>query len=328
MKIPRALAPGAYAPLKGKAEERLKDAIKQGVPQMRWVGATIQYKASRKLLDAAKRIGKHRNTSFSTMRQESSETYYKVWGSVMGNVTQDVVNVGFQQVADTFSPKPLSFDFDIEELRTQLENAIDVASGVVIGDLVGLARQLRETSDIDFGEWWLEAAGGDEEAAKKAIRGALDKQRRIWAKEWLYYGNDPNLRPQQELEHNLERQIWALWIIDVVSDVPYIDHYNTYFDTTSSGKDNVISSEVIDRLRELNVVVGSSALGRAAQKALAASQRAPQPSVTDIRGHADRVGEMRRLLKWAVGYDKDTIAVAGLPMISRELGKIEEMFEN
>src|SRR5262249_39354634 len=53
-----------------------------------------------------------------------------------------------------------------------------------------------------------------EDVAKKMIRDDLDKIRSAWAKQWFYYGNNPQVLSAAEMSDSIERELWALWILD------------------------------------------------------------------------------------------------------------------
>jgi hypothetical protein len=52
-----------------------------------------------------------------------------------------------------------------------------------------------------------------ETRAKSLLDKHIDSVRLYWAKEWFYYGNDPVEPDRTQFRLEIEREIWALWIM-------------------------------------------------------------------------------------------------------------------
>ena len=108
--------------------------------------------------------------------------------------------------------------------KTTLENALIEEGDLRKKAIRGLAMKVRK--DPTYGEdvvkkmyrilpisetqpYYIQEAG-----AKGMIRAEIDDTRNGWAREWLYYGNDPAPEAIDVMSNKMECEIWALWILD------------------------------------------------------------------------------------------------------------------
>ena len=272
---------------------------------LRWVGATIQYRHAAKLIKA-------------------DNKYSQVWGSFLGGTAEDIGKVAFDSAASKFAPAPLAVSRfqpqDIEPFRTGLLNTLEAAKQLFLSELAKLARSIRETKD--FGERWLKQAKGNKEVAKELIRVQLGFLRLNWSERFLYYGNDPNLRPTPQLVEEMERQLWATCIRNM-NLTRFAKRPTNALGEPRGG--TTISSVVINKLRELNVVKEFPFKGQIVQAARVGATGAPKPSIL-VWGDANEQRELVALGEWAATYRCSQIEMA-IPWRRRDIGPVLKMFD-
>ena len=187
-------------------------------------------------------------------------------------------------------------------------------------------------------------------AAREKIRAHLEKLRDDWARKWPYFGQDPKRFDQQALAEDFERALWAAFLEGIFSQGAKacgftfadlmtkkvdarlkVDHVNpkTGDVNKSAWQHSIyrhmhISTEIVAKLRKLNIVRANTPLELGEQQGRIAKDGAPQPTAL-VFGEADELDEIRALWDWAHKYPAqatDDVKRKGAEGIPRKLDPI------
>jgi hypothetical protein len=320
-------------------------------PALSWVAGTIEHKVIPRYFrrkEGLNNFGRNQspNQQFPKVLiypPSRKNLISKVFGDFGGNLaTHLLVN----PVIKAATPNQDKFDSQLNMLGDSLSIDLFEAN---IKNLLVTGKQMGGTAIVNyagtilkdqwFGDRWVSKIRTErpglnerelEDEIKIHIETAVDLQRQEWAnnKDWLYFGNNPPMRPQAILINSLEAEIWALWII--------LEEYRIFFpkvaDTLFSeshhvrleGKSGINLNKVLDRLVELGVFVGrtdAEKRKRLDQLAKAAASKAtprPKPTLSNLRKTIEQLQEEAGLLPAEVD------GIKGLVDTREELAIIQE----
>lgn len=88
-----------------------------------------------------------------------------------------------------------------------------------------------------------------EKDGEKMIDQQVDKLREEYAKDWFYYGNNPDIGMLMDLNKRVEKQMWALWILDQQYKPHVIQLHTMNSQTVIYGNDKVkLGRPIISRI--------------------------------------------------------------------------------
>lgn len=158
-------------------------------------------------------------------------------------------------------------------LKTRLENALIDEKTRTIKTISELALGIKR--DTNWGKEVLDYLYktqpnlkhmndvGHRMALNKHTEDLIDHWRAEWAKEALYYGRNPPATSTYEMSRRIEREIWAMWILDMNFGLVGYDNTSYAGEVISGGIDYRMEgrggipfdSLILDRLIELGVII-------------------------------------------------------------------------
>ncbi len=270
-------------------------------PALSWIGGAIQYKlypllASQNRWKTAmvymqNRLGKGNSYRMSISESEHNRVAAKIFGDAASNVAQQVgverflgrMVANISPRANTKTHQELSALLQIpanapsrdlhQSLRTRMEASLRDEKEKTVKTISDMALELRRSSTFIKGAYEFfvklnaQVRGGNvgvqQMAADRFVERMVDEQREKWAKEWLYYGNLPPQTSIVEMSRKIEREIWAMWIIDQEftlysqqkgSFAGEVD--GTWEELYVAGRDGLaFHSLIVARLTDLGVVI-------------------------------------------------------------------------
>lgn len=210
-------------------------------------------------------------------------------------------------------PKPpelVSYRVDspggLESFRADFNANVKDSKKLVLGEFKKVQQWMNQ--EFEFGEAWLSHADGSVERARTGIVRHIEKLRDDWAGKWEFFGKTPQAISRMSLAAQYERAWWASYIIKALTFFPYnkemtpeSEHFHTISQLGRGGR-KLLERAIVDRLRELNVVLAETHTGLAEQ-VKRANQGSPMPDVF-IEGaiEADDSAEALAAYKWAKGF--------------------------
>ena len=261
-------------------------------------------------------------------------------------------------------PKDLGSPAAVWNLKKTLQNTL--AQHVVKGASGISAEQEKLVNDLGdrYGRQKLKESKGNLIEAKRLVDLELEQQRNIWRKRWLYYGTEPNLLSTNEQVRAIEKEIWALWILENFDIIKrrcredslekrcrggefvgnFKEHTGSIRDggggyrngrRTGSYDANVVSDfiheKVTDRLVTLGIAAAST-FGQIAKRSIEKRERRRngkpllQRANLNVVGTIDTVYELRRLRSWALHHDVTLVSNKSMPVKERKLPRIDQLF--
>ncbi len=285
---------------------------------MRFLGAYVQYT----FLPNKFRRTVHRieiTDGFLNVIEKPIE-FSKVQASALGGVVQDVGKAVVPQLmGEQKFPEPQKKQYRLDTwagvgvLEADLDNNIDESAKTVFDQLDKAKNWMNESTE--FGTTWAKRGGGTLGTVQQQIDNHLNKLRADWAAESEFFGRTPNPPQRQLLADHYERALWAdhtlhLLTPDVVAWVPekprppktlreILDAIGKPGNTVGNP---VLEETIVDRLKQLNIVLGETVNGRNEQigRILAG---APVPT-TVVEGSVDYKHEAKNLISWAAEFVK------------------------
>lgn len=345
--------------------ERLLFAVTlaAGLP-LRWLSAAVSTKYAPKFLGAG---AQGRITiGVSRIGINPKVDYNKVAASFFGGAALDLSKAARDLGVGALKFDSKEYDFNTASLKkigteggsfkTQLINSMEEQKEVAVERIMQLAWEIEHSSDKLVGEWiakvdktsaaaerLLEKEGikrdsrekekSKESLGKHFVNKWLDGYRKEWAKSWFYYGNDPDFRSVEEMAKVIEREIWALWILDqkfkpARERVQYVQGHAIR--TRHGGK--LPDELILDRLAQLYVMRGRSTSAAIAQGAHRANEILRGRDYRDIKdppladfGDFVNAGELKQLLNWARSHKPDTLA-GSIKSKAREIVPLEKAY--
>lgn len=188
-----------------------------------------------------------------------------------GDLVNSTVKVGTDRVfklqAGTGDTGAISIPTDgkIESFKTLLENALLQEASLRSGAIFNLAMEI--LNDARYGQdlvdmMYRNLAGSanftyerQEAILKGVIRVAVNEVRAKWAREWVYFGNDPKQEDLYLMSKKIEIEIWALWILKRKYHL-YGKKLNEIGPPVTLDDDgNILREAVVNRLVDLDVVL-------------------------------------------------------------------------
>jgi hypothetical protein len=274
-----------------------------GGAALSWISGVIQYKLYPKIastptlkethiyLERRGKVDSGNVFLMSRSEKEHNKVTAKIFGDAAAGAVQatgvgrffaDVINKipkraegkSYQELIAVAQIKDNAKSDDLyHSLKTRLENALidektrtvktisDLALAIkrdtnwgkeVLGHLYKTQPNLKQTNDV-----------GHRLALNKHTEDLIDYWRGEWAKEALYYGRNPPVTSTYEMSRRLEREIWAMWILDM--NFSLVGYNNTSYagevisggiDYFVIGRDGIsFDSLILDRLIELGVIM-------------------------------------------------------------------------
>jgi hypothetical protein len=262
--------------------------------------------------------------SFSSSKDRFSALQAAAFGGMATDAGGKIATLAFP------SPKQTSYPMDQPSVTANL----DADFSKLIDDSAELVRQQMTDAKTwmnqgtEFGETWLAHAKGNVDQARLQIRLHFDMLRRQWAEGWKFFGTTPRGIARGHLAEQFERALWAGYIVSLTDeaakaarkDENYLRQRMSPAEFASiskrsdvellaalEGDDSVdyhhrklIEAAIIDRLKELNVVIADTQSDLVSQ-ATRMGGGSPTPTVS-IRGAVNRSYDVRAIYGWATSY--------------------------
>lgn len=238
-----------------------------------------------------------------------------VFGAIVKDSGNRLIPLAFPKPPELV-PYRIDSPSGLESLRQDLNKNVRESKGLVLGELKKVQQWLNQVSE--FGEAWLAFCGGSKKLAEIQIVLHIEKLRDDWAKNWEFFGKTPFVISRTLLAELYERAWWATYVIKALTFFPYnkeMTPESEQFETISQlgrGDRKLLERAIVNRLRELNVVLADTKAGRVAQmqKAFAG---APVPEIS-IGGAVEKheAGEARVAYSWAKTYVEKASTEAAL----------------
>lgn len=219
--------------------------------------------------------------------------FSRAQAALVGGLVQDAGNKTIPYALP--SPKAsyeLSSWSGVENLRADFLKLLEESQQAVIKQF-GAAQDWMNQHP-DFGSAWLTAAGGNVELARVMILQQFEAIRGVWIALWEFYGKEPYPITRALLANTFERALWAGFLLNVFgewNDQSYHQRGHRLI------KGRVVQEAIVNRLKQLNVVLAETEIGSADQREQI-KQGEPTPLVK-IEDDLDELGELRALEGWA-----------------------------
>lgn len=150
--------------------------------------------------------------------------------------------------------------------------------------------------------------------AYKYVEGKVDEERKKWSEQWIYYGYNPPNTSIHEMSRMIERELWALWILD--QDYKVITGTRHYYGkeresweyTKIEGKDKLpFGQTLLGRLANLNII--DARTQEELQKSIINKQQMESENITSvsgISGDVDEADELNKIEGWIKKYPRLT----------------------
>jgi hypothetical protein len=260
---------------------------------------------------------------------------------VIGKIPPRKKGKSFQELRNLGS---ISSDADSDKtyhsLKTHLENALMDEEENTVRTISDLALEIRRSDN--FGRKFVDRMlatfpglqGADIQRqlnqARNQVESFVNDQRRLWADQWLYFGNFPPGTSTGDMARRMEREIWSVWILDqdfkVATIHPiYVGNPNPpeWTRSAAKGRDGSLFDDIIvDRLVDLGVV-----LPRTVRQIFNSANRHPDgrqkvsPDI-HVRGGVNDARELAAVEQWAEHHPVELLSGTfdrtprGIPHIS------------
>lgn len=317
-----------------------------GGAALSWISGAIQYKLFPKLTGKweLNKTGVYLESKAASIEGNflmiKSELDYnkvtaKVFGDAASNLMGGTVGKAITQYAQqNMSRKTITLDKISEitvqgntssnelhqSLKTKLENALLDEKQKTIKTIAGLALFLR--NNPEFGKYILEElfqkkpglkSMNDDtilREAKKLVEDTVDLLRKSWAENWFYYGHNPPNTSIDEMSRILQREMWALWIIDqnfIFSRKPLKQIGNApspYEQITVNGRNGIpLHKFILFQLMYLNVLQAQMFRGHIQSL----DPRFKSPNI-NVGMRVDTAAEIDAINNWAKNHPLELLA--------------------
>jgi hypothetical protein len=318
-------------------EERERDAARDAFifslvvgGAMVFLGAWVQYGlVPRATTRTAKWDFSKYPTSVPGLKIVTSQRFNHMQAKMFGGLTEEV---GGRVIEHEFpKPKAISYPMDLPSvgfnLTADFNKLVDESSKVVLDQLLEAQTWMNEGTE--FGEAWAAYTGGNAERARMEIRLHFDKLRQEWANNWEFFGKTPKQSVRKLLADQYERGLWAAYIVNLFDQAVEALRKDPRFKELlerlkgreldllvaledDSGSDprgfgmqvaakfyhkKYVEAAIVNRLKELNVVVAELKPGLADQ-ATREEEGSPRPEA-HIKGAVNRGHDIEEIYGWA-----------------------------
>lgn len=211
-----------------------------GIVGANWLGAIVELKLFPRF---AGKLHFQEFQTFGGWRIKSERQYSEVAAKIFGDSIKDVTGNALDKVFDSLWPTHEAHKVDmalgavvesgqIGSFKTLLENALLSASGNVTMQLATLSANISKTQPFggDFGDLVVKVVDviyprqknlgpkqnddNQERNGKRMLDEFFDALRNNYARNWFYFGQNPNRGHMHALKFQLELETWALWILN------------------------------------------------------------------------------------------------------------------
>lgn len=263
---------------------------------MRFLGNYLQYDVMARSFPSKGFV--YKNAQFGDLKIQVATPlppleFSRAQAALVGGLVQDAGNKTIPYVVPL--PKvsyELSSWAGVENLRADFLKLLEESQQSVIRQFG--AAQAWMNQHPDFGAAWLTVAGGNVELARVMILQQFESIRWTWVALWEFYGKEPYPITRALLANTFERALWAGFLLNVFGE--WNDQsYHQRGHRLIQGR--VVQEAIVDRLKQLNVVLAETKTGSADQQEKT-RQGDPAPLVK-IKDELDDLGELRALEGWA-----------------------------
>jgi hypothetical protein len=206
-------------------------------PAISFVAGALEHRVYAQLFGKQKATGSYVRVPTPTAtvrvpvidRRAHSETAAKVFGDFGGSLVQSLlVNPAIKAAAPSETALERQINLaadstDLESFESSIKNTI--LEGKKLGETAIANYAGTILKDHEFGRKWLKKVQDAEPGylilndqairtmGEGMIRNEVDKQRRKWAKEWLYFGRNPRPITASYATNAIEVEIWRFWIL-------------------------------------------------------------------------------------------------------------------
>jgi len=317
-------------------------------PMLSWVSGAIQYT---KFPAMAKKLAERKGVKLT-----GQEDFVRVRAKIFGDTAVSTIRLGAGKTFSMTMPPDsskllpsLAAEGRVGTLKTILQNELSHQSDRVLKSMNKFGQSIQQ--DLLYGQSVLEnmyrtVPGSDsfpylaqESAAKGLIRHDVDEQRHRWAAQWAYYGCDPNPEAYHIMVRKIEKEIWALWVLD--QKFKFHETPSLFGAKTGDiyGEDGMLREEIVNRLVELDVVLaqlkhyyGTGIITEESQqrmdKQIDRRKADVSMSIPVLReGDIDTKAELRALTDWAAFHEPELLG-GKLDRITRRLPSLNEIHDN
>lgn len=341
-------------------------------PFLSWVGGAIQYNVMPKLIGKTKttivtNVMKKRGQVVDLpiggyfTQQDHNKIVAKMFGDFAQARTENVGSGimsffsssekqqlpnrvsgnSFQQLT-SFAQQTSSIDQLMISLKTTLENAMIDETTKTVNVIIDRANAIKR--HLNYGKLILEEMYQKNPqtkklsgiqlkwAAYKYVEELVDIDRKKWAINWLYYGYNPPNISMYEMSRMIEREIWALWILD--QDFQIIKYEEskstregevTIEYTKNKGRDKLpFGNILLKRLAYLNITEARNMQELAVNTIHKVQMQSEKFNpVSGITGTVDEENELNKIKEWAINHPRltftspDNVSFRTVPSISQ-----------
>jgi hypothetical protein len=275
---------GQQATLKAseKAKEALWDLAKIGLSiigqvTLSWVAGKIQYEYLAKVNPVIKYKTIKVDTNYKVSLSGQYVDYDKVAPKVYADMSKELGKLGLGEVTksvpiDSVSPADgsgVAKAGNPDDFKREIVGVLDSQKTKLTATIGAFADKILDDSKIDWGGEQVKRLGNKypelhklpyQEQRRRGelmLNDDLDKMRRNWANNpvWFYFGNIPFTYSRFELARTIERELWALWVLDQDYKVEHktMRYRGELYDFDVVAGKNVMNKPIWDRLVELHV---------------------------------------------------------------------------
>ena len=264
-----------------KAKEALWDLAKIGLSiigqvTLSWVAGKIQYEYLAKYNPTIKFKTVKVDANYKVTLSGQYVEYDKVAGKVCADMSKELGKLGLGEVTksvpiNTVNPADCSGVAkagDPDQFKREIGDELDDQKKKLTATIGSFADQILD-SQLDWGGEQVKRLlkkypelpkltyQEQRRRGELMLNDDLDKMRQNWADNpvWFYFGNIPFNYGRFELARTIERELWALWVLDQDYKVEHktMRYRGELYDSDVVAGKNVMNKPIWDRLVELHV---------------------------------------------------------------------------
>lgn len=270
---------------------------------LRFFGAFVQYSY---LPDKLRQTVTRLNLNQYGILTKFDETveFSKEYAAALGGVVQDIGNRATSLGISLAKPQVPHNDnpsIFVNNVENSFFSRLSQDTSKVAGTLAGLAHWMTKDPGKpgSFGFEWAVECDNNRERGDRLITDHINMVRRRLADQWYFFGKSPVKANSVILQNVFERGLWASYVLENAPDRVWFQSSNGRFRAPIQ-RGRALPDKIVDRLKQLNVVIGETAQGRAEQRSRDLKGDAT-PTVL-VEGKLDEVSEIAGLKKWARQY--------------------------